>query len=95
MVVGEILECKKHENAKKLLVFQVNVGTEVKQIVSGIAEYYQPEELIGKKIIVVNNLKPVNLRGEKSNGMILSTEEKNNIKVVEIDQNIAAGTEIA
>lgn len=95
MVVGEVLECTKHENAKKLLVFKVNVGTEVKQIVSGIAEFYDPEQLIGKKVIVVNNLKPVKLRGEISKGMILSTEQDGVLKVVEIDQTINPGTEIA
>ncbi len=95
MVVGEVLECSKHENAKKLLVFKVNVGTEIKQIVSGIAEFYEPEELIGKKVIVVNNLKPVKLRGEISKGMILSTEQNGVLKVVEIDQTINPGTEIA
>ncbi len=95
LVVGEVMECKKHDNAEKLLVFKINVGTSVKQIVSGIAEFYQPEDLIGKKVVVVNNLKPVKLRGEMSNGMILSTEEKNNVKVVEIASEIAAGTEIA
>ncbi len=95
LVVGEVMQCKKHDNAEKLLVFQINVGTHVKQIVSGIAEFYQPEELIGKKVVVVNNLKPVKLRGEESNGMILSTEEKNNVKVVEVASDIAAGTEIA
>ncbi len=95
MVVGEVLECSKHENAKKLLVFKVNVGTEIKQIVSGIADFYEPQELIGKKVIVVNNLKPVKLRGEISKGMILSTEQDGVLKVVEIDQTINPGTEIA
>ncbi len=95
MVVGEILECVKHENAKKLLVFKVNVGTEIKQIVSGIAEFYEPQQLIGKKVIVINNLKPVKLRGEISKGMILSTEQDGVLKVVEIDQTINPGTEIA
>lgn len=78
--VGEILECKKHPKADKLLVSQVKVGKEVRQIVSGIAKFYKPEELVGKKIIVVCNLKPVKLRGELSQGMILAAadpEDKN------------------
>ena len=71
LVVGEILEAKKHPKADKLLVFKVNIGTEVRQIVSGIAKFYKPEELVGKKVIVVKNLKAIKLRGEESHGMLL------------------------
>ncbi len=69
--VGTILSCEKHPKADKLLVFQVKMGTERRQILSGVAEYYKPEETIGKKVIVVANLKPRNLRGMESKGMIL------------------------
>lgn len=95
MVVGEVLSCKKHDNAKKLLVSQVNVGNEEKQIVSGIADVYAPEELVGKKVVVINNLEPVKLRGELSSGMILCTGEGKDIKLLEVDQAIEAGTVIA
>ncbi len=95
MKVGQILECKTHENAKKLLVSQVDMGIETKQIVSGVAEVYKPEELIGKKVIVVNNLKPVKLRGEESAGMILCSGEKKKIQLVEIDQSVEVGSVIA
>ncbi len=95
MKVGQILECKTHENAKKLLVSQVDMGSETKQIVSGIAEVYKPEELVGKKVIVVNNLKPVKLRGEESAGMILCSGEKKEIRLVEIDQSVEVGSVIA
>ena len=71
LVVGEILEAKKHPKADKLLVFKINIGTEVRQIVSGIAKFYKPEELVGKKVIVVKNLKAIKLRGEESHGMLL------------------------
>ncbi|HEY8364674.1 MAG TPA: methionine--tRNA ligase, partial [Haloplasmataceae bacterium] len=70
--VGEIKFCKKHPKADRLLVSQVDLGYETRQIVSGIADYYKPEDLINKKVIVVSNLKPVVLRGEKSEGMILA-----------------------
>lgn len=73
--VGQILECKKHPKADKLLVSKVDVGDEVRQIVSGVAEFYTPEEMVGKKVIVVANLKPIKLRGETSKGMILFAEE--------------------
>ena len=71
LVVGKILEAKKHPKADKLLVFKVDIGSEVRQIVSGIAKFYKPEELVGKKVIVVKNLKPIVLRGEDSYGMLL------------------------
>ena len=71
LCVGKILEAKKHPKADKLLVFQVDVGSDVRQIVSGIAKWYEPEKLIGKKVVVVKNLQPVKLRGEMSNGMLL------------------------
>ena len=72
--VGEVLECKKHPKADRLLVLQIKLGEETRQIVSGIAKYYAPEDLIGRKVVVVANLKPVILRGEESRGMILSAE---------------------
>jgi len=76
LVVGEILEAKSHPKADKLLVFKVNIGTEVRQIVSGIAKFYKPEELVGKKVIVVKNLKPIKLRGEDSCGMLLCASDE-------------------
>ena len=69
--VGEILSCKKHPNADKLLVSQVKIGSETRQIVSGVASCYSPEEMTGRKVVVVTNLKPAKLRGERSEGMIL------------------------
>lgn len=72
--VGEIVQASKMENADKLLKLQVDLGAEKRQIVSGIAEFYEPNQLIGQKVICVVNLKPVKLRGEMSEGMILSGE---------------------
>lgn len=71
MRVGLVQSCEKHPNADKLLVFQVKMGNEVRQIVSGVADCYKPEELVGKKVIVLANLKPRKLRGVESNGMLL------------------------
>jgi len=70
--VGEIKECNQHPKADRLLVSQICLGTETRQIVSGIAQHYKPEELVGKKVIVVTNLKPVKLRGVLSEGMVLA-----------------------
>jgi methionyl-tRNA synthetase len=87
LVVGKIMECKKHPNADKLLISQVDIGSEVRQVISGIAKYYKPEELVGKKVIVVRNLKEANLRGEKSYGMILCASDKENdlLEIIEIN----------
>lgn len=71
MRVGLVQSCEKHPNADKLLVFQIKMGNEVRQIVSGVADCYKPEELMGKKVIVLANLKPRKLRGLESNGMLL------------------------
>lgn len=76
LVVGRIIEAKKHPKADKLLVFKVDLGSEVRQIVSGIAKFYKPEDLIGKKVAVVANLAPVKLRGELSEGMLLCASNR-------------------
>ncbi|WP_088051755.1 methionine--tRNA ligase [Virgibacillus dakarensis] len=75
MRVAEVVKAEKMKKADKLLKLQLDLGTEKRQVISGIAEHYQPDELIGKKVICVTNLKPVKLRGEMSEGMILSGED--------------------
>lgn len=70
--VAKVLEARPHPNADKLLLLQIDVGGETKQIVAGIRPYYPPEALVGKLIVVVNNLAPAMLRGETSNGMLLA-----------------------
>lgn len=69
--VGKVLECRKHPKADKLLIFQIQMGDEVRQIISGVSDCYTPEETIGQQVVVVANLKPRKLRGEESNGMLL------------------------
>ena len=86
LVVGKILEAKKHPKADKLLVFKVDIGTEVRQIVSGIAKYYAPEELIGKKVVVVKNLKPITLRGEDSFGMLLCASNETQLELLNVSE---------
>ncbi len=82
LVVGTVEECKKHPDADKLLVSKINLGKETRQIVSGIADYYNPEEFVGKKVIVVANLKPAKLRGVESQGMVLAGETKDLLEVI-------------
>ncbi|WP_295091110.1 methionine--tRNA ligase [uncultured Catenibacterium sp.] len=93
LVVGEVKKCEKHPKADRLLVSQIDIGGEVRQIVSGIADSYSPEDMPGKKVIVVKNLKPAKLRGVESQGMILAGGTKKSIKVLETD--LPAGTKIS
>lgn len=81
--VAKVLECIQHPNADKLLLFKLQVGEETRQICSGIAEFYKPEELTGKNVVIVANLKPVKLRGELSEGMILSAEIDGKLNILE------------
>lgn len=92
--VAEVVECEKVKKSSKLLKFKLDVGNHTRQIISGIAKYYKPEELIGKKVAIVANLKPVKLCGELSEGMILSAEKDGILKVVEINSEIPNGAEI-
>jgi len=93
--VVEIIKASKIEGADKLLKFIVNTGKEKRQIVSGIAKWYPNEqELVGKKVMAVLNLEPVTLRGELSQGMLLTTTEKKKTKLVIIDNEVKLGTTI-
>ena len=94
--VGEVLACEPVKKAKKLLVSQIRVGDEIRQIVSGIAQYYSPEEMVGKKVAVITNLKPVKLCGVESQGMILAaSDDKGNLSVLTPDKDIISGSEIS
>src|SRR6185437_11777361 len=70
--VAKVLEARPHPNADKLMLLQIDVGDEQKQIVAGIRQHYTPEQLVGRRIVVVNNLAPAMLRGETSQGMLLA-----------------------
>ena len=90
--VGKVLECKPVEGAKKLLVSQIKIGSEVRQIVSGIAEHYSPEDMVGKKVAVITNLKPVKLRGVLSEGMILAASDDKVLSLLSPDKDIEDGS---
>ncbi len=91
---AKVIACEPVPKAKKLLKLQLDLGYEKRQVVSGIAKCYKPEELIGKKLIVVANLKPVTLCGVESCGMILASGEGENIKVVFLDDSVELGQRI-
>lgn len=92
--VATVMACEPVAKAKKLLKLQVDLGYEQRQVVSGIAEHYKPEELIGKKVIVVANLKPVTLRGELSQGMILAGSHGGVLTLATVDPKLANGAQV-
>lgn len=94
--VGEIIACEAVKKSKKLLCSQVRIGSQVKQIVSGIKAHYTPEEMVGKKVMVLVNLKPAKLAGVLSEGMLLCAEGENGeLSLMVPEKKMPAGAEIA
>ena len=93
--VGEIIACEEVPKSKKLLCSQVRVGSQVKQIVSGIKQHYTPEQMVGKKVMVLVNLKPAKLAGVLSEGMLLCAEDaEGNLALMTPEKEMPAGAEI-
>jgi methionyl-tRNA synthetase len=91
---AKVLEAEKVEGADKLLKLQIDLGSEQRQIVAGIAEYYTPEELIGKTVVVVANLQPAKIRGIESNGMLLAAKNKKELTVITVDSDMKPGLSV-
>lgn len=93
--VGEIIACEEVKKSKKLLCSQVKIGSQVKQIVSGIKGHYTAEEMVGKKVMVLVNLKPAKLAGVLSEGMLLCAEDaEGNLALMTPEKTMPAGAEI-
>ena len=93
--VGEIVKCEEVPKSKKLLCSQVKIGSSTRQIVSGIKKWYKPEEMVGKKVMVVVNLKPATLAGVKSEGMLLCAEDdEGNLSLMRPEKDMKSGSEI-
>ena len=96
--IGQVLECEKIKKSNKLLKSKVKIGDKIVQIVSGIANYYTPEEMVGKRVVVLTNLKPAKLCGEISEGMILAaSDNNNNLKIITVEDSeniIKSGAEV-
>ena len=92
--VATVLSAREHPNADKLLLLQIDVGDRQKQIVAGIRGHYQPDELVGRQIIVVNNLQEAMLRGEESSGMLLAATAGEEIVLLKPDRDCAPGVPI-
>lgn len=95
--VATVLECKAHANADKLLVLQIQVGEEKRQICAGLRQYYEPDQLVGRQIVVVANLQPRQMRGEISQGMLLAASDPASGKVVLVSMSepVAAGSKVS
>jgi methionyl-tRNA synthetase len=91
---AKILEARPHPNADKLMLLQVDVGDVQKQIVAGIRGHYAPEDLVGRTIVVVNNLAPAVLRGEESNGMLLAATADNKVVLLRPDVDVPPGCKV-
>ena len=95
--VATVLECKAHPNADKLLVLQIDLGTEKRQICAGLRQHYAPEQLVGKQIVVVANLAPRQMRGEVSQGMLLAATDPTTNKVIFVSpsENVVPGSKVS
>ncbi len=97
MRIGRIVEAAPHPNADKLIVLQVDLGTEKRQLCAGLRGYYEPEQMVGKNIVVVTNLAPRKMRGEISEGMLLaaSTPGLEQVILLTTDQDIPPGSSVS
>jgi methionyl-tRNA synthetase len=96
LVVGKVVSAENVEKSNKLLKLTVSFGSRQKTILSGIKKYYKTEDLVGKKVIVIDNLKPANLMGMQSEGMLLAADDKNgNLSLLTVDRDLADGSEIS
>ena len=93
--VAEVLKAEPVEGANKLLKLQIDLGSEKRQIVAGVAEHYSPERITGMKIIVIVNLKPAVIRGVESNGMLLAATKGKKLTLVTPDDDLPAGAKIS
>ena len=92
LIVAQIKEVKEHPNADRLYVLQVDTGKDVRQIVAGVRKAYTPEQLLGRRVILIANLEPAVIRGEVSNGMILAASDANGMALLMPDKDMALGS---
>ncbi len=89
--IATVLSAREHPNADKLLLLQIKVGDEEKQIIAGIRQHYKPEDLVGRQVVVVTNLEPALLRGEESHGMLLAASDSQGVVLVKPDRECESG----
>ena len=91
-IVAQIKEVKEHPNADRLYVLKIDTGKEEKQLVAGIRKSYTKEQLIGRRVIIVNNLEPAVIRGETSQGMVLAASDDQGIVILTLERDVALGS---
>ena len=94
MIVVEIKEADFHPDADRLLILKVDTGEEIRPLVAGIRSNYAPEDLIGRRVIIVKNLEPATIRGQESQGMILAVSDENGPAVLTPDRDVALGSPV-
>ena len=94
LVIAQIKEVEEHPNADRLYVVKIDTGKEIKQLVAGIRASYSKENLIGRRVVVVNNLQPAVIRGVESQGMILAASDENGISVLGPDREVVLGSTV-
>ena len=94
IITAKVDNVREHPNADKLLVLKVDTGGAKKEIVAGIKRYYSKEELIGKDIVMVNNLEPATIRGVQSNGMLLAVQDEDRITILMPERPTKAGSKV-
>jgi methionyl-tRNA synthetase len=92
--IARITEAANHPNADKLIVMKIDVGGVEKQIVAGLRQYYKSEDLVGRKVVVVNNLAPAKLRGIESNGMLLAADTGSNVVILTPEKDVPVGSKV-
>ena len=92
LIVAQIKEVKEHSNADRLYVVQVDTGKDLRQVVAGIRKAYTPEQLVGRRVILVANLEPAVIRGETSNGMLLAASDADGMALLMPDKDVALGS---
>jgi methionyl-tRNA synthetase len=93
--VAKVLKAEKPEGAAKLVKLQIDLGGEQRQIVAGVGPWYSPEQLVGKTIVVVVNLKPAVIRGEESQGMLLAATHGSDLALLTLDKELPPGAEVS
>jgi methionine--tRNA ligase beta chain len=93
-IVAQIKEAAVHPNADKLYVIKVDTGTEVRQLVAGIKRSYTPEQLVGRRVIIIANLAPAVIRGVESNGMVLAASDDAGVSILQPDRDVALGSTV-
>ncbi len=92
--VGKVIECEKVEKSRSLLKIIVDLGDQKKQIISSISNFYSPEDMLGRQLVVINNLAPAKFMGLESEGMLLAVEDENGVSLLKPDREVSIGSKV-